>query len=153
MKDKEIYSKFNAQLTEYLQINHMRYSPVREMILKAIVAHRGAFTATQVYDWIKGQRVSRASIYNVLRVLENAHIIQALKMQTSSREMQYELLKQESNFLQLYCIHCGRTARLQDKSIIHSVMCKEYSNFKVHRFSLYVFGECEKCKKNVKHKS
>lgn len=149
MKDLSTYDEAVFRLLEYQSLHKMRNTPERQLILKRIVAHSGFFTVNDVVEWVQKDFISTATVYNTLRILEQARIVHCLRKQHSTRGMQYELTLGEKNFIQIICTKCGRVSKVKDHAIETAVRMKIYPNFIMGRFSVYVFGECKKCKKTI----
>ena len=143
----DTYKKACERLNSYIASHGMRHTIERERILQAIVQHKGAFTVDHLIEWLEGEQISQATIYNTLNLLVEACILQCLKRQHEARKMQYELALTGGRYIQIFCTHCGRVARVLDKSIDNAIQTKRFANFKMNHYSVYVYGTCEQCRK------
>jgi len=147
MPKRNLYAKAEMMLREYMGLHKMRNSQERWIILRYIVDNPGRFTANDLLAWIKPHFISRATVYNTLDVLEKAHIVKCLHVQHSGRLMEYELALGEQSSMQIICTKCGRVQNVMDKATQTAVTIKNYPNFIMQHYSVYVFGECKTCKK------
>lgn len=149
MRNMSTYDEAVFRLLEFQSLHKMRNTPERQLILKHIVAHSGAFMVKDVVEWVQKDFISKATVYNTLQILEKARIVHCLRQQHSTRGLQYELTLGEKDTMQIVCTKCGRVSKVRDHAIETAVRMKIYPNFIMSRFSVYVFGECKKCKNRL----
>lgn len=142
---KELYNQAELMMLEYAGMHKMRNTPERRQILQLIVNCNNRFTAADVAAWVKPYFISRATVYNTLLMLEKAHIVHCLHAQHSGRLMEYELSLGEQSSMQIVCTKCGRVSKVMDKSTEIALHMKNYPNFIMRHYSVYVFGECKHC--------
>ncbi len=135
-------------LVEYLSLHKLRQSSERKTILQCIMKNPDHFTAANVIEWVRPHFISQATVYNTLRVLEDAQIVHCLHAQHSGRLMEYEVTLGEQSTMKIVCTRCGRITDVTDKATQTAIHMKNYPNFIMRRYSVYVFGECKKCLKN-----
>ncbi len=146
MKNLELYQQAEQMLLEYQSLHGLRTTPERRLILRKITEHAGGFSPADVQEWVKEDFISSGTVYNTLNLLEKAHILHCLRKQYSSRTMLYELTLGEQNSMQVVCARCGRVTRVRDKSVETALHMKNYPNFVMRHYSVYVFGECKHCR-------
>jgi len=147
MPKKNLYAKAELMLREYVGLHKLHNTEERWIILRYIVNNTGRFTANDVMTWVKPHFISRATVHNTLDILEKAHIVQCLHVQHSGRLMEYEFALGELSSMQIICTKCGRITNVTDKSTQIALQMKNYPNFIMRHYSVYVFGECKTCKK------
>lgn len=147
MKWGPIYKEAERRLLEYQSLHHLRITPERLCILSKIVRHAGSFTPADVVEWVKKDFISQATVYNSLILFEKAQIVHCLRKQQGSRLMEYELLFGEQSTMQIVCSKCGRVSRVKVQMADTALRMKQYSNFIMRHYSIYMFGECKHCKK------
>ena len=89
-KKANILEQANAKLTEYLTLKRMRKTPERYEILRIVVQTKGLFTVDELTEIMSKDarfKVSRATVFNVLELLNEAQII---VKHTLTRAAQYE---------------------------------------------------------------
>jgi len=147
MPKKDLYAKAELMVREYIGLHKMHNTQERWIILRYIVNNSGRFTAQDVENWVKPNFISRATVYNTLGMFEKAHVIKCLHVQHSGRLMEYELALGEQSSMQIICTKCGRITNVTDKATQVAIRMKNYPNFIMQHYSVYVFGECKTCKK------
>ena len=108
-----ILEQANAKLTEYLTQNQMRKTPERYEILRIAVQTKGLFTVDKMAEIMSQEasfQVSRATIFNVLELLNNAQII---VKHTMGRAAQYECHMDKRPLICLICEQCGKTEKME----------------------------------------
>lgn len=148
--------KQNARLrfsfASFLEANGLRCTPEREFTLDVILGLRGRFTATQLLDACNGadgMRVSRATVFNTLPLLEKAGIIRRM---AHDRSVAYEVVRQSLQLKarqHLVCSECGKVRHLQAPLLSAWVEHQAYRDFTPRPESavLYVYGLCDKCRR------
>lgn len=147
MQKQDLYEQAELMMLEYQGMHHLRNTPERRLILRAIVEHTGGFTPADVIEWVGPNFISAATVYNTLKMLENAHVVHCLHAQHNGRLMRYELTLGEQSTIQIVCAKCGRISTVRDKSTEIALHMKKYPNFIMRHYSVYVFGECKHCAK------
>lgn len=148
--------KQNARLrysfATYLAANGLRCTPEREHTLDVILDMRGRFTALQLLDSCLAKddmRVSRATVFNTLPLLEKAGI---LRRMAHDRKVSYEVIRQNLQLKarqHLVCSECGKVRRLQAPLLSVWIERQPYRDFAPQPESavLYLYGLCSKCRR------
>lgn len=149
MKEAEdIYKTAQAQLDAYVQSHEMRRSQVRNMVLEQISQLPQPFTAAQLEEVCKAERISTGTVYNVLHVLIEASIVRPYDRGIGQTVTEYELVTGVSrSHMQIICRKCGRRTFIYDKALQRLVMERQYSNFNAQNYTLVVYGECKICRR------
>jgi Fur family transcriptional regulator, ferric uptake regulator len=127
---------------------NLRSTPERFAILDAVLQTQGHFDAEDLYYRLMtgGTKVSRATVYNTLVLLQQCGLIS--KYRFAEKSIRYEKAFGRPTHHHLVCLSCGdilefvhdRLERLQDD------ICAE-KGFSPQSSSLQIFGRCAKCKK------
>jgi len=149
MSKAELYDEAELMVREYAGMHHMRNTQERWTILRYIANASGRFTAQDLVGWVKPYYISRATVYNSLALFEKAHVVQCLHKQHNGRLMEYEFALGDQCAMQIICTKCGRVSNVSDRSTQIALRIKNYPNFIMRHYSVYVFGECKTCKKFV----
>lgn len=150
-KKEDIFQHSYEQLCAYLDEHSMRHTPERFTILRS-VCQLQRFSIEELRDSLTELTISRATIYNTLLLLEQAHLVQKLDKVFGVRTAQYELVTASDSSVQIICQHCGRISVVKDSTISRMLADKRWSNFVPSHFSLYMFGKCKVCRKKINNK-
>jgi Fur family transcriptional regulator, ferric uptake regulator len=137
-------------LEKYLKSKgNLRATPERYAILDAILQTQGHFDAEGLYYRLisSGMKVSKATIYNTLDLLQNAGLVS--KYRFAENSSRYEKSFGRPHHHHLICLECGdiiefvndRLERIQDE------VCNE-KKFRPQNSALQVVGVCSKCGKD-----
>ena len=135
------------QLNAYLRAHEMRPSKVRDMVLAQICNLPQPFTAEQLVTACREERISVGTVYNALNLFVLAQILQVHERQRGRSASEYELAVGTTVKMQMTCNKCGRVSEFHDKVIERLIKEKKYTNFNLHHFSLSIYGECKKCRR------
>ena len=135
-------------LREYINTHGLRHTQEREVILDAICDLK-QFTIEELRDKLTKLTISRATVYNTLQMLLDAHIVQKMDKAFGVRAGQYELVLSEESSVKVICQKCGRVGIIKDPTINRMLQDKRYANFVPERYSLYIFGSCKLCRRKI----
>jgi len=147
MHKNTLYRQAEQRMFEYESLHHMRNTQERRTILLQITKNKGRFTPSDVVKWMKPYFISQATVYNTLTMLEKAHIIQCLPRKHDNRRTEYELTLGDQSCMMMICSKCGRVSPMSDKATDIALNMKNYRNFIMHHYSVYIYGECKHCVK------
>lgn len=157
MSAERTYRLAKEKLSTYM-IDHpkLRNSAERDYVLRTICELPQPFSPRAVIDRIgakQDMRISRASVYNVIRFLQSAHIISCYGHAGEATETLYELCVRQKDSFSFICTECGRAASFHDANILTAIMRRKYRNFTPDHATLYIYGTCQRCtKKTVSNK-
>lgn len=134
------------KLNAYIAEHGLRHTIEREMVLEEACRLPQPFTTGQLIEQMEKRHVSKATVYNVVQLLGLARILQCVHRASTRERVQYEIITQQTQRMQLKCTKCGRVAEFYDVAIINLVRARKYNNFNMQSFSLYVYGECKLCR-------
>lgn len=135
--------------TKYLKSGSYRITPERFVILEAVMRHDGHFDADELFFQLKtsGQKVSRATVYNTLDLLQDCGLIS--KYRFGENHSRYEKAFGRPHHHHLICLECGDIIEFVNDRIekIQKEVCNS-KNFKSQTSTLQIFGICSKCQKS-----
>ncbi len=134
--------------TTYLKAGNYRITPERFVILGAVMNFDGHFDADELFFQMKtgGQKVSRATVYNTLDLLQDCGLIS--KYRFGENHSRYEKAFGRPHHHHLICLSCGDIIEfVNDRIEKIQKEVSEANKFKVQTSTLQIFGICIKCQK------
>ena len=141
------YNTALKRLNAYLLTQGMRPSRVRNKVLELMCQLPQPFTAAQLAEACKIERISTGTVYNCLNLFIVAQILHAIERQRGRTVIEYELLQPNSVRMLVICRKCNRVTEIHDKAIARLVTERKYTNFIPEQFLMYVYGECKVCRR------
>lgn len=143
MEESE-FLKVAELLTQYLDNNHLRKTPERYAILKAIAQFKGHFTLNELSEGVEKDnfRVSRATLYNNLQLLAKVPLVVSHRY---SQQTIYEATFQRPNHCHQVCKVCGKVTELSIQQIAPVIEMLKMKRFHKEFFTLEVHGICSAC--------
>ena len=144
----ERYEKALAVLDEYIRKHNMRHTFEREEVLRVISKiSNPLFTIHDLERRCDEVRIARSTLYNSLNLFVSARILYRIERTMGINTEQYKWALGAKNTMRLICTRCGRESRFSDEAIMRLIRDRNYSNFSPIHFSLYVYGECKRCRR------
>ena len=127
----------------------LRMTPQRLRILERVFLTHEHFSAETLFGWLRseeGTRVSRATVYRTLELLESGGFVEALD--TGSGEMLYEHSLGHSHHDHLVCQGCGRIEEFREARIeqLQDEVAARFG-FELTGHILRLTGLCRTCRK------
>ena len=136
--------------TEYLTTKSCRKTPERYAILDFIYSESGHFDMDSLYEAMNNRnfRVSRATLYNTMQLLLECNLV--LKHQFGSNISYYERAYNNDFHHHLICTNCNSVEEYKDPDLKELIQSKKIKRFTPSHYSLYIFGTCNKCAKELR---
>jgi Fur family ferric uptake transcriptional regulator len=136
-------------LTGYLKTTgRLRATAERFAVLDAVLQTQGHFDAEGLYYRLitNGTKVSKATVYNTLDLLQNCGLVSKYRFTESSSR--YEKAFGRPQHHHLVCLQCGDIIEFVNEKMdrIQNEVCDEKS-FAPQSSTLQIFGTCSKCKR------
>jgi Fur family ferric uptake transcriptional regulator len=144
-RNMEVREKVKQLFTEYLTKRKHRKTPERYAILDMIYSLSGHFNIESLYTMMEETakfRVSRATLYNTLILLLDAHLVVKHQFGTTS---QYEKCFNKETHHHMICTQCGRVTEFHNEQLQADIEGAKLPRFRQTHYSLYVYGLCSKC--------
>lgn len=138
-------------LSKFLKENRkLRATPERFAVLDAVLQSQGHFDAEALYYRMitKGIKVSKATVYNTLDLLQNCGLVS--KYRFAENTSRYEKAFGRPRHHHLICLECGDIIEFVNDRLekIQDEVCADKS-FSPQSSTLQVFGTCSKCKRKA----
>ncbi len=124
----------------YLKSRNLKYTTERADVLDAIIARDGVFEAEELLLELRkrGHRVSKATTYRTIHLLQNAGII--VQTLFDSKQSHFQLIYGKDQRDHMVCMQTGRIVEFQSPELtaLRNRICKELGWSAVgHRFQIY----------------
>jgi Fur family transcriptional regulator, ferric uptake regulator len=139
-----IYERF----AEYLRHRSLKLTDQRRRIFDRAFSTHEHFAAETLYGWMReeeGPRVSRATVYRTLNLLEEGGFIGS--MDNGRGEIIYEHLVGHEHHDHLICVTCGKIEEFSSTEIesLQTAIAEE-RGFELLRHTLRLEGRCATCR-------
>ncbi len=141
--------KVDQLLREFLEKRSLRYTPERKIIMQKVCSLHSHFEADDLYFQLRqkgNRRISRATVYRTLPLLEESGIIRRIVF--NDKHTYYENVYQHRHHEHLVCLGCGKVIEFYKKSFEDSLeaIAREYG-FTAADHTLEITGYCRDCVK------
>ena len=139
----EIMAPLCAIFRRFLKSQRLKYTPERADILEAIIERDGVFEVDELLMDMRdrGHRVSKATIYRTVKLLQDAGIItQAL---FDSKQAHYQLIYGKAARDYMVCMKTGQHIEFSDDALValRDRICRDRGWEPVgHRFQIYAIS-------------
>lgn len=143
--NKESLKEVSRVLDAYLERNGHRKTPERYAILEAVYSLEGHFSLDEldsVMTNVKQFPVSRATLYNTLKLFIQLRLVVRHRFQGSTR---YEACYNHNSHLHQVCTTCGKTVEIESPELTEMIHNLPLKRFHRDGFALYVYGICNNC--------
>lgn len=130
---------------DYMKSNQLRQTPERFSVLEEVYAADDHFDADELYLRLKmkGVRVSRATVYNTLDLLQSSNLVK--RHHFGHNQSKYEAAWSYGQHDHLICTDCEEVFEFCDPRIQGiQEMVAEIFKFKIESHSLQMYGSCNR---------
>ena len=131
-----------------LRSSGFRWTNQRALIVREALATHDHFTAEMLLDLCrkKDPKVSRATVYRTLSVLEEAGFVEGLETGDGGRRFEHVLGHEHHDHM--VCLKCEKIIEFRDDELEQRQdMAAKRVGFKITRHSLHLYGVCKQCQK------
>lgn len=145
---KDIRNAVRQLLDDYLETNNLRRTPERYAILDAVYSIKGHFSLDELDEYLTEHsfRVSRATLYNNLRLFRKLRFVVCHRLQNGTK---YESCYDNKDHCHQICTVCGKVTEINSQIIIDAVDGIRLTRFKKDGFTLYIYGVCSSCQAQI----
>jgi len=146
LKNEQIVQRFEL----FLRSHDLKLTAQRGRILDRAFATHEHFSADELYGWLKdepGSRVSRATVYRTLTLLQEGGFVEALD--AGRGELVYEHVLGHAHHDHLLCLGCGKIEEFHDDRIEElQIEAAAKKGFTLVSHDLRLRGYCRSCAKD-----
>ena len=135
---------------DYLRENKHRRTPERFAILNAIYSINGPFEIEELLKHLEESekfRVSRATVYNTIQLLQKANLVAHQQFGAVSR---YEK-SVGTEKAHMICSKCGKITETSNIDLT-DILTANIKKFHITNYSLHIYGLCNKCHQAMKRR-
>ena len=151
-KTNEGFAQARQKLADYLRLNSQRNTPERNALLEAIYQIDAAVQAEELSRMMsQGHRlrISRATVYNNLRLFEEAGLVRKV---FKDDKVLFERSDKSKGVVRLICGKCGKTTEMPGDKVRRQIAIMRTPRFNPTGWVLNMYGLCSKCAADLKRK-
>jgi len=157
MSDREHRSSKSDQeaviVEQALRESGFRWTNQRALIVREALATHDHFTAEELLDLCRERdpKVSRATVYRTLSVLEDAGFVEGLETGDGGRRFEHILGHEHHDHM--VCLSCERILEFRDDELERrQELAAKRVGFRIQRHSLRLYGMCKQCQQEQSKK-
>jgi len=150
MQKDNTFTRIREVLTRYIEQNNLRKTPERYTVLEAACGIGGQFSIEELSDYLDRKlsfRVSRATLYNTLRLFMQLGIVVRHNLVTGTK---YEVCYNEGSKIKQICTVCGDTRDVRSKQVTKDIEAIQHKRFRREGYTVFIYGVCTKCQMRIK---
>jgi Fur family ferric uptake transcriptional regulator len=135
----------------HLQKRGFRWTNQRSLIVRTALATHSHFTAEQLLELCRrtDPKVSRATVYRTLAVLEEAGFVEGLDTGDGMRRFEHVLNHEHHDHM--VCVQCGAIFEFVDAALERrQEAAARRIGFRIERHSLRLYGRCRDCQRGAR---
>lgn len=148
---QETLKEAKKLLDEYLSKKKLRKTQERVAVLELIYSIKGHFNTETLLDLLNDQYpLSRATLYNTINLLLECNLIIKHQFDKNGPATYEKTLR--ANHHHLICSLCGTIREFGDENLRKLIQYKPLRGFQTTHYTLYIYGLCTKCAKELDKK-
>jgi len=135
-----------AIVEQHLRERGFRWTNQRALIVRSAFATHEHFTAEELLAQCRAAdpKVSRATVYRTLAVLEEAGFVEGLDTGDGGRRFEHVLGHEHHDHM--VCLGCGAIFEFRDDELERrQELAAKQLGFLIERHSLRIYGRCREC--------
>lgn len=152
MDKADAISAARQELADYLRFKSKRNTPERNQLLEAIYSVDTAISADELSEEMSRSsrfRISRATVYNNLRLFEDACLIRKVFL---NGKVMYERTDSSKGVIRLICGGCGKTTEMNSDKVRRQIAMMPTRRFNATSWVLNMYGMCSRCAADLKRR-
>lgn len=152
MDKADAISAARQELADYLRFKSKRNTPERNQLLEAIYSADTAISADELSEEMSRSsrfRISRATVYNNLRLFEDACLIRKVFL---NGKVMYERTDRSKGVIRLICGGCGKTTEMNSDKVRRQIAMMPTRRFNATSWVLNMYGMCSRCAADLKRR-
>jgi len=141
------FDREKVLFVEFLAGKRLKLTRQRETVINEIFASGGHFEAEELVERLKRKhaRVSRATVYRTLELLQECRLVEKINFGTSRSF--YEHVHPGQHHDHIICTRCNLVIEFVDERIekLQEEICLR-NGIRLKSHSMRLFGECESCR-------
>lgn len=136
-----------------LRESGFRWTNQRALIVREALATHDHFTAEELLDLCrkKDPKVSRATVYRTLTVLEDKGFVEGLETGDGGRRFEHVLGHEHHDHM--VCTECEKILEFRDDELERrQELAAKRVGFRIQRHSLRLYGICKQCQQEQRKK-
>jgi Fur family ferric uptake transcriptional regulator len=136
-----------------LRDSGFRWTNQRALIVREALATHDHFTAEELLDLCrkKDPKVSRATVYRTLTVLEDKGFVEGLETGDGGRRFEHVLGHEHHDHM--VCTECEKILEFRDDELERrQELAAKRVGFRIQRHSLRLYGICKQCQQEQRKK-
>lgn len=152
MDKTDAFAQARQNLADYLRLNSLRNTPERNALLEAVYSSDVPVQAEELSRRMSDAgvfRISRATVYNNLRLFEEAGLVRKV---FQDGHILYERTDRHKGVIRLVCSVCGKTTEMNSDKVRRQIAQMRTRRFNATAWVLNIYGLCSKCTADLKRK-
>lgn len=136
-----------------LRKSGFRWTNQRALIVREALATHAHFTAEELLGLCRNEdpKVSRATVYRTLSVLEDTGFVEGLEAGDGGRRFEHVLGHEHHDHM--VCLVCEKILEFRDDELERrQELAAKRVGFKIERHSLHLYGTCKQCMQGQRKK-
>ena len=133
----------------HLRRSGFRWTNQRSLIVRTALSTHEHFTAEQLLDLCRRHdpKVSRATVYRTLAVLEEQGFVEGLDTGDGGRRFEHVLGHEHHDHM--VCVGCGAIIEFRDEELERRQdAAAKRAGFRIESHSLRIYGRCRSCQRS-----
>ncbi len=141
-----MYKEPERLFVEFLRRRGFNVTAARRKIVRKIFSLHGHFGVTDLWEALRDERISIATVYRTLDLLEQAGVVRRVSLGES--RARYELVLGRAEHGHLVCRSCGRVIEFDAgrmKELLEEIASQ--NDFELQEMVIQGYGLCRDCRR------